>query len=91
MTELEKYVEDMRKNMSSNQLEMKEYFIKLAQALNADLQAKEFINTTVEKEKKHVFIMEDITLSSVYKIMVARRSMIYKTTGGKLLIHKFDD
>lgn len=78
MTALEQYIEDMRKNMSSNQLEMKEYFIRLAKAIDADLKAKEVNNS----------LLDHIPLSSLLKCMKDFGKFKYRGKEGILIITK---
>lgn len=99
MTELEKYVEDMRKNMSSNQLEMKEYFIQLAKALDADLKAREIEELQKEGEKQLKFkfspiessnsLLDHIPLSMLLKSMKDFSIFRYKGDEGVLEVKKF--
>lgn len=86
MTALEQYAEDMQKSMSSNQLEMKHYFIKLAKALNEDLKA---LNTTKKEDTKESgTIFFETPLGTLNKRILLNQTWKYYDGNGILLITK---
>lgn len=89
MTALEQYAEDMQKRMSSNQLEMKHYFIKLAKALNEDLKAIK----APEKERPKVSndlssFYSKIPLAEITNVMRKGATWRYYDHNGTLEITK---
>jgi len=86
MTALEQYIEDMRKNMSSNQLEMKEYFIQLAKALDADLKGKK------EPDNSYIQgVLPDTALKTVCELLELNHEIIYADIHGALRIQKISE